>query len=429
MDQENHIPWNLLTSHLQYIFATADDKHKATNLFPRFDEDQGKDLNTFVQVLARKIDEAAKLERTKYTEKYDPPDADAILLDDGLVKRISPAAHKLQLWQWTDGKTCTGNFIYRPKLCSHENDDASCICPIRFEERKASSFLRRKKDNGCYEFFEINNLGYLNMEIVKTLLVSGDMEPILRVSAHPENDLETWWCLASCNCGAELPDLGWDHVYRRALESYLCLNVLYRFPEIRDHHSHEQDYRQTKCYQELLRESSISGTEAVRLLHIEFFGLCEGQFSAFPRARADGPYAQLGDGLKSCSNYYPYGLMPIHDFLEFEKLPSRHLPTESEVITARQMLWEKGLPAEIALWILDLADMTDYGPRRRLEVPHDPFHRDNRAELEKYLSQCWNVLLRCEMMVRALGETIEWDELVARCIGSLWMEGYFGWMD
>lgn len=428
MDEGNHIPWSLLTTHLQYIFANADDKHGATNLFARFDEDQGKDLNTFVKILIQKIDEAAKAERIKYTEKYDPPDTDAILLDDDLVKRISPITHRLEFWQWNDSKPPTGRFIYSPKLCSHEKDDTSCICPIRFEERKASSFLRRKKDNGCYDFYEINNLGHLNMEIVKTLLVSGDMEPILRVCAHPENDIETWWCLASCDCGAELPHMGWDHLYLRALESYLCLNVLYRFPEIRDHHSHEQDYRQTKCYQSLLRDSTISGTEAVRLLHIDFFGLCEGQFAEFPRVRADGPCAQLGEKLDPCGGFYPYGLMPIHDFLEFEKLPSRHLPTESEVIFVRRMLSGKGLPAEITLKILDLADMTDHGPRRRLKIPHDPFHRDNRAELEKYLSQCWNVLLHCDMMVKALGETIEWDELVSRCIAELWMEGDRGWM-
>lgn len=425
MDQENHIPWNLLTTHLQYIFGNAEHKHKATNLFPRFDEDQDKDFDTFVETFTQKLDEAATVERTKYPEKYDPPDADAIILDDDLVKRISPIAHKLQLWQWTGGKKRTGNYIYRPKLCSHEKDDANCVCPIRFEERKASSFLRRQKDYDCSDFFVINNLGHLNMEIVKTLLVSGDMEPILRACSHPENDIENWWCVASCNCGAVLPHLGWDHVYLRALESYLCLNVLYRFAEIRDHHSHKQDYRQTKCYQVLLRESTIPGTEAVQLLHLEFFGLCEGQFSDCPRARADGPYAQLGDGLDSLMIDYPYGLMPIHDFLEFEKLPSKHLPTESEVISARQMLFGMGLPAEIALRILDLADMTDYGPRRRLEVPHDPFHRDNRAELERYLSQCWDVLLNCEMMSRALGKPIEWDAEIARCIGGLWMNGYF----
>lgn len=418
MDQDNDIPWNLLTDHLQYIFANADDKQVATNLFARFDEGQGRDLNAFVEILAQIIEEAAKAERRKYTGRYDPPEADAILLDDDLVRRISPIAHRLKLWQWNHGGSCTEDFTYSPKLCSHEDDDACCRCPITFQERKASSFLRKNKDNNCYAYDQVDNLSILNLEIVKTLLVSGDMEPILRVCAHPENDLESWWYFGACSCGVEPPGLGWERLYQRALESYMCLNVLHRFPEVRDHDSDEQDYRRTKCYQKLLRHNATSGTQAVRLQHMDFFGLYEGQFSEHPKARAEDPYAKLGEKMNFHQENYPYGVMPIQDFLEFEIIPP-YLPKDSDVFHVRRMLGAKRLPVEIVSRIMDLAD---YEARRRLEVPHDPFHRNNKAELETYLSQCWKVLLRCNMMVKALADTIHWDELISQCIAELWMD-------
>lgn len=418
MERNNDIPWSLLTAHLQYVFANTDDKQGATNLFPQFDESQGRDLNAFVEVMAQTIEEAARAERRKYIGRYDPPDAEAILLDDDLVKRINPIAHRLKLWQWNRGGSCTEDFTYSPKLCSHEDDDAFCKCPIPFKERKASSFLRQNEDDGCYAYYQVDKLGTLNLEIVKTLIVSGDIEPILRVCAHPENGLESWWYFGACSCGVDPPGLGWERLYQRALESYICLNVLYRFPEIRHHDSGEQDYRRTKCYQKLLRHNAISGTQAVRLQHMEFFGLCEGQFSVTPKARAESRYAKLGEEMKVHQDLYPYGVMPIHDFLEFETIPP-HLPKESDVVQVRRMLGGKRLPAEIVLRIMDLAD---YEARRRLAVPHDPFHRDNNAELEVYLSQCWKVLLRCNMMVKALADTIQWDELISQCIAELWMD-------
>lgn len=414
METVTHIPWNLLTSHLQYAFANTDDKQGATDLFPQFEEGQGHDVNAFVKKFAQIIEERSKVERKKYPDRYDPPDMDTILLDDDLVKRISPALYRLRLHKWIDGETHKGDVFYNSKLCSHEENDGMCTCPVRYEERKASSFLRQKKDNGCFDFYEINNLGYLNMEVVKTLLVSGDMEPILRACAHPDNDLQTWWSLASCECGAEFPSLGWDHVYERALDAYICLNVLYCFPMIQDHHSDEQDYRRTRCYQKLIRENGILGTEAIRLLHLEFFGIGANQFSAYPRAREGGQFEHLGEGLRGrdLERSYPYGLMHIQDFLEFETVAS-HLPTESEVIHVTWMLGEKGLPVEISSSIMELAD---YEPRRRLKVPHDPFHRDNKAELERYLSCCWNVLIRCDILGKALGEPIDWDACLTKCL-------------
>lgn len=81
------------------------------------------------------------------------------------------------------------------------------------------------------------------------------------------------------------------------------------------------------------------------------------------------------------------------------------------------MLCRKGLPVELAVEIMALAE---YEPSRRLKVPHDPFHRDNRKELVEYLKYCWQVLVRCDMMARALDIVIPWVGLVTQCIVQLW---------
>ena len=39
------------------------------------------------------------------------------------------------------------------------------------------------------------------MELVKTLIVYGEMEPILRVCAHPDVAIGTWWHIDECGCG------------------------------------------------------------------------------------------------------------------------------------------------------------------------------------------------------------------------------------
>lgn len=132
-------------------------------------------------------------------------------------------------------------------------------------------------------------------------------------------------------------------------------------------------------------------------------------------ARADGPfYAELGVAMQSDwvkeELHYPYGLMKFHDFIEFEN-KSSYQPANFEVIQVFWMLGKKGCPAELALKALKLAA---YEPRSLLMVPHDPFHRENKATLKSYLSVCWDILIRCDMMGKVLGEPFHWDRWVSR---------------
>lgn len=62
---------------------------------------------------------------------------------------------------------------------------------------------------------------------------------------------------------------------------------------------------------------------------------------------------------------------------------------------------------ELALNVMELAG---YEPKRRLNNPHDPLYPCNRKELAQYLKYCWQILVRCDMMAKALDIEIPWKD-------------------
>lgn len=188
--------------------------------------------------------------------------------------------------------------------------------------------------------------------------------------------------------------------------------MLRYLPETWDQASGEnkKDYRQTRAYQYALRNCTLSGltSEVATHPHRQFFGVEEGQFGAAGRLREKD--WQLD------SEHFPYGLMPIDEFLVCQKLVG-YQPHIRDIPYVRRLLCTRGLPVEVAMSIIEFAD---YTPRRKLKVPHDPLHRDNGEELAKYLEYCWQLVIRCDMMGKALGMDIPWQEMVSQCILSFW---------
>ena len=142
------------------------------------------------------------------------------------------------------------------------------------------------------------------------------------------------------------------------------------------------------------------------LPHRDFFGIKHDQPSHY-----DDGSARETFGLVSLDT-----LLKVFD-------AAQYVPDAEDVSIVRQVLRSKGLPAELVLDILELAG---YEPRRRLKVAHDPFHPDNKAELGEYLTYCWKLIVRCDVVARALQgprEQLEvyWREAVLRTVNS-----YFG---
>lgn len=162
-----------------------------------------------------------------------------------------------------------------------------------------------------------------------------------------------------------------------------------------------------KMYQYMLHQCTLSGmtSEVATHPHRQFFGIADGQFRR---------YGALGRSTMR-SPHYLYGSVSFEHFLNCEA-PTESKPGHSDVAHVQQILHSKGLPMELVLEIMDLAE---YTPRGRLRVPHHPFHRNNWDELEKYLKFCWQVLVRCDMMASALGMAIPWEELVSDTLREL----------
>jgi hypothetical protein len=144
----------------------------------------GKKLNppsTFLSFTTR-------CERLKYPEKYDPSDHDDFLLDESVTRKISPIVFKsCKAYSWALAKPLKQE--QKQNLCQHFHADDKgfgCGCTIPFKKRQAGAFLRRYQLNPCYQFYIVNGEAYYDLEIVKTLLAYGEMDPMLRICSLPE---------------------------------------------------------------------------------------------------------------------------------------------------------------------------------------------------------------------------------------------------
>lgn len=176
-------------------------KEQPVNLYFRRDGDPDKVIRHFITSFVNNINEHTACERKKYPAVVDIPDPDEVILESATVRKISPLVYKWrQAYNWDlrfRSNTQSRTYPASKELCTHD-DGFACGCCIPLRERKASAFLRKRWPNDCYEFFKMNKESFFNQELVKTLLLYGKMEPILRISSHPDVDLISWKCLAQC---------------------------------------------------------------------------------------------------------------------------------------------------------------------------------------------------------------------------------------
>lgn len=200
--QSTNIPWNVLASNFKWSVA----KHHPDNgdLHLRFNPDQGKKLHYFIEAFVRNIRNHSATTRKRYPKNYDPPNPDDIILDDAITKKITPTVHRWRSFRhWEDALLPPSVLPIRGELCQHgglSESSEECRCPIPYDERKAAAFYRQYFYNQCYWFFKENGRGFFNLEMVKTLMLYGEMDVILRVCASPDVKLWDWWRLGRCEC-------------------------------------------------------------------------------------------------------------------------------------------------------------------------------------------------------------------------------------
>ena len=256
--QPDKIPWAALASHLRPVMKTCDPANakQVSNLHLRCENGQSEQLTAFKDAFTSAIEAAATAERARYPAKYKPPKEDDVIVSDELALRITPA---VQRWrkdtfgetideqlsdtvqerqqkekakvlesraevakalaeadgevldaapdgaptdEWEDEPKLPRVSTNTTELCSHQSSPYvfRCRCILPLHERRAGAFLREKYHSDCYEFFKLNSKQFFNVEVVKTLILAGELDPILRICARPDHDLEEWHNAGECMC-------------------------------------------------------------------------------------------------------------------------------------------------------------------------------------------------------------------------------------
>ncbi|OJJ76695.1 hypothetical protein ASPBRDRAFT_27117 [Aspergillus brasiliensis CBS 101740] len=395
--QPDIIPWHTLASHLYPGSGSTSSPSS----------DHAKMCYDFTRLVAKVIEESSTHERKKYPAHYDPPENDTIIINDKTSQEIE------REFDWRKA-------IF---LIAHPGYHLPSLSTLGM--RTASAFCHPY--NPCvHHFVHFNALGFPNLQLAICLILRGDMDTLLRACAHPDVGLQSWRDLYQFDFGVcqnlpfilihgpngyvlhRLTTIGWRMLYRKALCSYISLNIAYCFPSTWDpeaRKTEERDYRNTSLYQLMLFECTTDdgSSEFILGMHRRFFGVDRGQFY-----EADALQADEYQGLKGWVGNYKaflqrnmYGKLSIEEFLTVGNVPLLFVPREADVGEVRWILSRAGkLPLELVLIIMDLAD---YTPRRSLEVPHDPLHPANRGTLDQYLEHCWQIMVRCDMIIRELG--------------------------
>ncbi|KAF3350502.1 Nitrogen assimilation transcription factor nit-4 [Verticillium dahliae VDG2] len=109
--QAHNLPWNVLASNFKHVAAHRGVEH--TNLFPRFKQHQGKEIQYFINAFCSNVTAHRRVELRKFGDEPQPsPDADistdtqsdvppdAILLTDETVERIKHSLHGCAEIDW-----------------------------------------------------------------------------------------------------------------------------------------------------------------------------------------------------------------------------------------------------------------------------------------------------------------------------------------
>ncbi|KAH7128879.1 hypothetical protein EDB81DRAFT_906562 [Dactylonectria macrodidyma] len=416
--QTHNIPWTILASTLK-LKRTNACQHDAQNLHVRRVPDLGKKLTYFTNALIRNAMDHARCDRKSYYKEFIAPSDDTIVLPDNIARKIEATVYRWRLDHESASELGPVNMPHGKGLCPHREKATACKCPLPFKERQMSAFRRTYSESPCWMFFECNDDAFLNVEVIKTLILYGELDIILPLCADSRFDLKSWWKVSVCGCGE--PDVGWNEICRLALEAYIVLNVMHCFPTTWNDDGSYIKYGSLKVYQQVVRNCTTSGWSASDIAtypHRQFFGIQKGQFTTnYPEPHDKARWGHLISGRYSTLQYYPYGLMSFNEFQAFEK-PFEYKACVEDILYIRWALCQKGLPVELSNSILEMAS---YTPQRRLPFPEEPLDHQNRIELDKYLRYCWQLIVRCTMIGQALGMDMEHllDNMVKESIQGL----------
>lgn len=196
--QAHNIPWGLLASNLRWE-APPPGTLGFTDLKLLNKPKQAKNLSQFCEAFAKNLQEHALDERRRYPAQYDPPKPEDVIISDSAAQKIG-----YTVLNWRSSYYQKQKWPLWRQTCEHSEPCTTCpVLPL--DERRAAAFLREHEATNCHGLTEESAAAFFNLEVSKTLLLFGEMEPLLRVSAHPDNDLKNYWTACVCYCNGVSP--------------------------------------------------------------------------------------------------------------------------------------------------------------------------------------------------------------------------------
>ncbi|KAF1951106.1 hypothetical protein CC80DRAFT_576179 [Byssothecium circinans] len=382
--QAHVLPWHTIADHFRFVYANKQSNGR-TNLYPTFKPGQGKQLQQFAQDFATLINHASTQERRRYPEHLLPPTEDELFIPDTTAKHVAKTVASYKL----------------PDNPSTRQDERAQV--LKDEERKLRYWLLHLFEV-LYHDYEYPTEIRECVELLKTLVVHGEVEPLLRLVSHPDINLAAIWSFPHIPLSNKCREFGWADVKNCTLMSYLCFNMFLVKPELWDPVARMYDYRRTSAYQKMLSHCTSTrwndNYDVCTHPHRLFLGIEKGMI-AMPS------WSHLAKERM--------GMGPPSSFID-ARYRSWYVPTAADVSYMLSVLRTK-LPTELALSILEAAD---YIPKRQVPVPNDPLHADNAEELKKYMDSCWDILVRVDMLLKANGKWIDWEYEVTEVMFELW---------
>jgi len=403
------IPWQTLADNFQYVHMNIRN-HGITNLYLRNkNPHQGKQPRYFVRGFTRALYNYSAIERKKYNTDPVALEMNEIVISEDALKKMSKTIRQYKMG---------GGWIDR------ESSANGVECPsneiLSLYERSTGWFVN--ETSACEG--DMHCLLQEICEQTKTMLLYGEMDALFQIAAHPNVHFLKLW---DENMYANSHGFGLSRLKESALQAYICLNVMFLKPELYDmasrkafieketkeHRStfepEQYDYRLTEAYQHMLLYCTgvpygARHYEVHTYPHREFFGIPRGMFQFMYDDSQFGRWQKRH-----------LGTQRIHKLVD-ERFKGVYVPEKSDIPVVIALMRKKGLPVKLALIIIKMAE---YMPVGRTIIRDDPLHTRNGEELKKYLSFCWKILVRIEMLIKANGQWLDWEAEVANTLYTL----------
>ena len=405
--QAHKIPWGTLSSNLK-IEPSPLDHDWQTAVFTWDEASHVQQMTHFADAFVKVLGSASDSERAKYPPVYSAASPDEEVIGPEAARTIEATVQK-----YRSDNPALSSRIQCPPECARKSP---FTIALGLEERSMSFWLRdhwrhpRAYCCGGSDFLD-------SIELIKTLLIHGQVSTLLRISAHPDFRLHKLWS----SIGTFEDSSPIEELLRCALMSYIWLNVFLLKPETHDAKSRamylevetpgapvrngDWDYRNIMSYGLMVTRCTGDAYRDVHTyLHQEFFGFVPKRL-----ANSDGHDSEYDDA--------PWVVPWVEEPYVAGSSVGFYKPLASDIPLVTNYLRQLCLPTELALKVLDHAS---YVPQRILPVAEDPLHIENREELYKYLATCWELLVYCDLLAKANGREIKWRYEITNCLWTFW---------